>query len=127
MDNKNKQFSIDELRRINEADDLHIAPLREDGITYGTPTWIWEVIVDNNLYVRAYNGVNSRWYKAAMEQKSGCIQAAGVTIEVIFEPVQGSINDFIDEAYKQKYSSSPYLSPMISSRSRAATVKIIPH
>ena len=29
----------DELRRISEADDLHISPLREDGVTYGTPTW----------------------------------------------------------------------------------------
>lgn len=35
-----------ELRRIVEADDLHIAPLREDGGTYGTPTWIWSVAVD---------------------------------------------------------------------------------
>jgi hypothetical protein len=32
-------WSSDELRRITEADDLHIAPFREDGVTYGTPTW----------------------------------------------------------------------------------------
>jgi hypothetical protein len=37
----------DELRRIAEADDLHIAPFREDGSTYGTPTWIWSVVVDD--------------------------------------------------------------------------------
>ncbi|MGC1158505.1 MAG: DUF2255 family protein, partial [Acidobacteriaceae bacterium] len=40
----------DELRRIAEADDLHIAPFREDGKTYGTPTWIWSVAVDDALY-----------------------------------------------------------------------------
>jgi hypothetical protein len=28
----------DELVKIAETDDLHIAPLRDDGITYGTPT-----------------------------------------------------------------------------------------
>jgi hypothetical protein len=33
----------DELRKIADADDLHIAPFREDGVTYGTPTWIWSV------------------------------------------------------------------------------------
>jgi Uncharacterized protein conserved in bacteria (DUF2255) len=33
----------DELRKIAVADDLHIAPFREDGATYGTPTWIWSV------------------------------------------------------------------------------------
>jgi hypothetical protein len=57
----------DELRRIAEADDLHIAPFREDGVTYGTPTWIWSVAVDDALYVRAYNGQNSRWYRVAAQ------------------------------------------------------------
>ena len=33
-------WSKDELRKIAEADDLHIAPFREDGVTYGTQTWI---------------------------------------------------------------------------------------
>ena len=52
----------DDLRKIAGTDDLHISPFREDGITYGTPTWIWSVVVDGALYVRAYNGRNSRWY-----------------------------------------------------------------
>ena len=50
----------DELRAIARADDLHVAPFREDGKTYGTPTWIWSVTVDGELYVRAYNGRSSR-------------------------------------------------------------------
>lgn len=43
----------DELAKIAEADHLHISPFREDGVTYGTPTWIWSVVVDDALYVRA--------------------------------------------------------------------------
>ena len=54
-------WSKDELRKIAETDDLHISPFREDGRTYGTPTWIWSVAVNDALYVRAYNGQNSRW------------------------------------------------------------------
>ena len=42
-------WTEDELRRIVEADDLHIAPLRPDGRTYGTATWIWCVAVDGDL------------------------------------------------------------------------------
>jgi Uncharacterized protein conserved in bacteria (DUF2255) len=42
--------SKEELRKIAEADDLHIAPFRDDGVTYGTPTWIWSVAVDDALY-----------------------------------------------------------------------------
>ena len=60
----------EELRKIAEADDLHISPFREDGVTYGTPTWIWSVAVDGALYVRAYNGQKSSWYVAAVRQRS---------------------------------------------------------
>lgn len=119
-------WSRDELGRIVETDDLHIAPFREDGVTYGTPTWIWCVSVDGDLYVRAYNGVNSRWHQAAIREKAGRITAASMTREVSFEPVEGPINDRIDDAYRAKYSGSQYLQPMISERSRAATVRIIP-
>lgn len=115
-----------ELSRIAETDDLHISPFREDGRTYGTPTWIWSVVVDDTLYVRAYNGQKSRWYQAALDQKAGQITAAGATREVTFEPVSGKINDRIDDAYRTKYEGSPYLSPMIGERARAATIKVLP-
>ncbi|MBN9519378.1 DUF2255 family protein [bacterium] len=116
----------DELRKIAEKDDLRIAPLREDGETYGTPTWIWSVAVGDALYVRAYNGPDSRWYKAAARQNAGRITATGMTKEVTFEPVDGPINDRIDDAYRAKYRGSPYLDPMIGARARAATVKVMP-
>jgi hypothetical protein len=93
-------WSQDELRKIGEADDLHISPFREDGMTYGTPTWIWSVVIGNDLYARAQRGT--------------------------FEPVDGPINDRIDEAYRAKYGSSEYLSPMIGARARSATVKVMP-
>jgi hypothetical protein len=49
-------WPADELRRIAAADNLHISPFRDDGVTYGTPTWIWSVAVGDALYVQAYNG-----------------------------------------------------------------------
>ncbi len=119
-------WSKDELRKIAEADDLHISPFRGDEVTYGTPTWIWSVAVDNALYVRAYNGQNSRWYQAAVRQKAGRITAAGLTKEVTFEPVDGPINDLVTDAYRAKYHGSPYLSPMIDTRARSATIKVMP-
>ena len=118
-------WSKDELRKIAEADDLHISPLREDAVTYGTPTWIWSVAVGDELYVRAYSGQNSRWYQAAVRQKAGRITAAGMTKEVTFEPVDGPINDLIDDAYREKYRGSPYLGSMISARARSTTVKVM--
>ena len=61
-----------------------------------------------------------------MRQKAGRITAAGTTKDVNFEPVGGEINDRIDEAYRAKYKTSPYLKPMIGERARSATVKIVP-
>ncbi|WP_027684761.1 DUF2255 family protein [Rhizobium leguminosarum] len=119
-------WSDDELSKIDQADDLKIAPFREDGATYGTPTWIWEVVVDGSLYVRGYHGQKSRWYQAAVHQKGGRIIAAGMTRTVAFEPVDGPINDRIDDAYRAKYRKSQYLAPMVSARARAATVRIAP-
>jgi hypothetical protein len=119
-------WAEDELRKISGADDLHISPFREDGATFGTPTWIWSVSVDDGLYVRAYHGQKSRWYQAALKQKAGRITAAGLTREVVFEPADGSLNDRIDEAYRAKYRTSSYLGPMIGAQARGATVKVIP-
>ena len=116
----------EELERIAAADDLHVAPFREDGKTYGTLTWIWSVVVGGELYVRAYNGTASRWHKAAMSQKAGRITSAGLTREVAFTPVDGDINQTIDAAYRAKYGASSYLAPMVGPRARAATVLITP-
>lgn len=100
--------------------------LRKIAKTYGTPTWIWSVVVDGALYVRAYHGPGSRWYQAAVRQKTGWINAGGITKEVVFETVDGPINHVIDDAYRVKYHNSSYLGPMIGSNARSATVKIIP-
>ena len=116
----------DELKKIRDTNDLHISPFREDGKTYGTPTWIWSVVVGEDLFVRAYNGKNSSWYKSALKQKAGRITAAGMTKEVTFEPVEGEVNNLIDSAYEKRYKGSPYLKPMKSDRARSATIKVIP-
>ncbi|HTW60952.1 MAG TPA: DUF2255 family protein [Terracidiphilus sp.] len=119
-------WAKDELRKIATTDDLHISPFREDGKTYGTPTWIWSVVIGDALYVRGYNGKDSRWYQAAIKQRAGRISAAGMTKEVKFEPVDGAINEKIDDAYRAKYKGSPYLKPMIGKRARSATIRIMP-
>jgi hypothetical protein len=119
-------WNPEQLEKIGSTDDFHISPYRDDGTTPGTPTWIWSVVVDGDVYVRAYNGTSSRWHRAALRQGAGRIRAGGLDLEVAFTPVEGEINDRIDAAYSEKYASSPYLPPMISTRTRAATVRVDP-
>ena len=77
--------------------------------------------------MRGYNGIESRWYQAAVRQKAGRIKVADMTRDVAFEPVQNeAMNGRIDEAYRTKYAKSSYLKPMISDRARAATIRITP-
>jgi hypothetical protein len=116
----------DVLRDIAKSDDLHISPFRGDGSTYGTPTWIWSVVVDGRLFVRAWNGTNGRWYTAAVAQGAGRIAAGGHTLEVTFTKPDRALDDQVDAAYKTKYAGSPYLPPMVSTGPRAATIEILP-
>ena len=114
------------VERIAASDDLHIAPFRAGGATYGTPTWIWSVVVDGRLFVRAWNGKRSRWYRSAMAHRAGRIIAAEETHEVEFTPGDPELNGRIDEAYRTKYAGSPYLPPMVGAGPREATVEVAP-
>jgi hypothetical protein len=124
MEQALKRLSKDDIHKIGVADDFHVAPYRDDRKTYGTPTWVWSVEASGNLYIRAYNGKRSSWYQAAVKQKAGKIVGAGMTRQVDFEPIEGKLNDEIDEAYRKKYKNSPYLEAMISRRVTEATVMV---
>ncbi|MFK5602641.1 DUF2255 family protein [Haloferax volcanii] len=119
-------WDVAELREIAASNDLYVAPFREDGETYGTPTRVWSVRVDDDLFVRAYNGQDSSWYQAAVRENAGRIEVNDEAKEVAFEAVDGPINDRIDDAYREKYEGSSYLSAMIGDRARSATVRVVP-
>ncbi len=74
----------------------------------------------------AYNGRQSTWYEAAVRQTTGLIMAAGMTKEVTFDPVDGRVNDRIDDACRTKYRGSRYRASMIRAEARAATMKVTP-
>lgn len=114
MQTNGKKFDSEELHDINKANDLKISPFRADGKTYGTPTWIWEVVGDGEVYVRAYSDTSGRWYQSAISQKAGQIHAAGMVKDVTFEAVQKDdlLQFKTDEAYSDKYSKSLYLGSM---------------
>lgn len=120
-------WNSDTLQRIDVADDLKIAPYRPDGVHTGTPTWIWAVVVDGRLFVRAYHGKRSRWHQAAQAQGSGNIHAIGQVFAVRFAAVtDAALQTRIDAAYRAKYGQSQYLAHMIAAGSRAATMEITP-
>lgn len=116
-------WGSNELREIAGTDEILVQPDGDEGQT-PRATRIWCVAANDELYVRAYHGTRSRWYQAAVRQRAGQIVAAGRTWNVTFEPIDGSINARIDDAYRLKYRSSAYLGAMTGADARSATLKV---
>ncbi|MFE2424356.1 DUF2255 family protein [Streptomyces hokutonensis] len=119
-------WSQAELRSIAENPDLFVSPFREDGITYGTPTQTWALVVDGDVYVRAANGQQSKWYQAAVSQKAGRVRVDGKFYEVTFEPADSDVDTAVDAAYDEKYPGSPAVPIMRGDGPKSATVRISP-
>ncbi|NLR10420.1 MULTISPECIES: DUF2255 family protein [Lactobacillaceae] len=119
-------WTATQLKAFTTADDMRVSPFYEDGKTYGTPTWIWSVVVGQHLYVRAWNGQHSRWYQAAKSQGAGRIHLADQDFEVAYVPVttDDALTVAINQAYENKYAGSPYLPPMLTAGPVSATVRL---
>ena len=119
-------WSSDQLTAITENADLFVSPFREDGITYGTPTQTWALVVDDKVYVRAASGQSSRWYQAAITQGAGCVRVAGQDYEVVFEAAGDENEAAIDAAYEAKYPGSSAVPIMQGQGPKSASVGISP-
>ena len=122
-----KAWTTEQLKSFAKADDFQVSPFYDDGKTYGTPTWIWSVVTDERLFIRAWNGQNSHWYNSAIKQKAGRIFLDGSNHEVIFKKLNDDkVNALVDQGYEEKYQGSAYLPPMIAKGPRSSTVEVIP-
>ena len=119
-------WNDNDLHSIAETKDLFVSPFRQDGTTYGTPTRVWPLVVDGDVYVRAANGPQSRWYQAAISQGAGRIRVGDQDHEVTFEPARGSVSEAVDAAYEDKYPGSSAVPTMQGDGPRSATVRILP-
>jgi hypothetical protein len=90
------------------------------------PTLVWPLVVGGEVYVRAANGQQSRWYAAALSQKAGRIRVGGKDYEVTFEPAGNETASAIDAAYEEKYKGSSAVPIMQGERPKSATVRISP-
>jgi len=121
------QWTSDELKKIETAEELTIASLRHDG-TLRKPVIIWVVRVGDDLYVRSVRGRTSDWFRGVQTRYEGQIRAGGVIKDVTFmEVTDAAINDQIDAAYAAKYRRYASIIPSINSpTARAAAIKLVP-
>lgn len=120
------EWSADQLTAIADNADLFVSPLREDGTTYGTPTQTWALVVQGKVYVRAANGLKSRWYQAAISQRAGRVRVGGRFYDVTFEAAGDENEAAIDAAYEAKYPGSSAVPIMQGHGPKSASVRISP-
>ncbi len=120
-------WTSDELKKIETAEELKIASLRNDG-SLRKPVIIWVVRVGDELYVRSVNGRGSAWFRGVQTRHEGQIRAGGVVKDVAFvEETDPGINDQIDTAYATKYRHYASIAKsMTTPVVRAATIKLVP-
>ncbi len=121
-------WTIDELDKIGNAEELDIASLREDG-WLRKPTTIWVVRHGNSLYVRSVNGREGKWFRGTQVCHQGHIQTDDVDKDVDFEDADASLNDEIDEVYRRKYHryAANIVNSILTAQARASTLKLIAH
>lgn len=123
------KWTSDELKKIESAEELRIASLRQDG-TLRKPVIIWVVRVGDEVYVRSVNGRSSAWFRGVQSRHQGQIRAGGVVKDVSFvEEQDPTINEQIDNAYRTKYRryAESIINHINGSDARAATIKLVPH
>lgn len=119
-------WTNDELDRIAAADELEMAPRRDDGTLRG-PVPVWVVRDGDELYVRSFRGTDGGWWRTARAGHEGHIRSGGVDKDVAFVQVADSeVDDRVDTAYRTKYGrfGDAYVAPLVAARS--TTLRLVP-
>lgn len=117
-----------ELDKIENAEELQIASLRDDG-TLRKAVTIWVVRVGDDLYVRSVNGRSGSWFRGMQMRHEGHVRADGVEKDVSFvEDSDPHLNEQVDAAYQAKYRrySANIVNSILTPQARAATIKLVP-
>jgi hypothetical protein len=120
-------WTPEDLTRIGDATELHIASLRPDG-TLRPYVTIWVVRVGDGLYVRSAYGPNSGWLRRARSSGSGRIRAGGVERDVTFAEPAADVHADIDAAYRAKYGryGARIVGSVVGERVAPLTIRLVP-
>jgi hypothetical protein len=116
-----------ELRRLGDAEELEIAPVRRDG-TRREPRPIWVVRAGDDLYVRAAYGSGGGWYRIARTSGQAGVSAGGLEEDVNAEDADEAVLDLVDAAYREKYGRRyPTIVDSITDEEhRTTTLRLVP-
>jgi hypothetical protein len=117
-------WTDDELAAIAGANELSVAPSRDDG-TMESPRIVWVVRRGDDVYVRSVNGDEGAWFRVAQASHAGHISAGGLEVDISFEDADHALDDAIDDEYRRKYGRSSAVEHITSPKAQATTLRIV--
>jgi hypothetical protein len=121
-------WTLEELVRIGQADELDLASQRRDG-SLRDPVTMWVVRDGDDLYVRSMHGGAGAWFRGTQTRRRGHIRSGGVDKDVTFViDTDSALNDRIDAAYRDKYRryGDRIVGGVVNPASRESTIKLVP-
>ena len=91
---------------------------------------IWVVVVEGRVIVRPWNDKATGWYRAFLDDPAGAIRLGDRIVRVVARHVRGArINDLVDAAYANKYTSPAnrkYVKGFATKARRATSTELLP-
>jgi hypothetical protein len=94
-------WTPEELDRIGQAEELHLATRRRDGELSRYVT-MWVARASDSLYVRSAYGPGNPWYRRATAAGEGRVRAGNVERDVTFASADLAVQGDIAAAYHAK-------------------------
>lgn len=121
-------WSPEQLARIDEAEELEIAPRRRDG-TLGRRVTIWVVATGGHVYVRTWYRRDQGWFAHVVGSGRARVSVPGLETEVAVEDVSRTGTELragVDAAYRNKYGrySSSSVDAMVNDDAADTTLRL---
>lgn len=123
-------WSSEQLKRIDESDELQIASRRADG-TVRPFVPIWVVSAGGQVYVRTWYRRTTGWFGHVLETGRARVRIPGLEADVVVEDVgagPAELRARVDQAYQAKYGGygSGSVGQMVADPAAAATLRLTP-
>jgi hypothetical protein len=115
-----------DLEYFRTTDTVHIVTMNNEGHEVVTP--IWAVVAHGHAYIRSGYGQESKWFARVARAHAAEFVDGDRRIPVTAESViDGDILDWVDEAYREKYASTPEpLEMILAAGPRGDTLRVAP-
>ncbi len=82
------QWTDEEIAAFKNAQTLQKRPYNDDQSSFAEDNPVWEVVVDNQVFIRGANGIkDTNWYQAGTKNV-GQVEVAGQKFEVEYQAVE---------------------------------------